>query len=111
MSCSLGWLRRDLAPPLYDFQVFEKCCPITPQSSFLKAKYAQLFQSFFIRFGFQPPDHPYQPPLNLFQFVSILLEVWCPELDTELKMRPNWCQIEGNKYLVGFGVYTSINAA
>ena len=58
-----------------------KSAIISPLSLlFLKVKHAQFFQPFFLRLGFQPPDHPCRPPLNLFQFVSILLEVWCPDL-------------------------------
>ena len=53
------------------FQVLQNAIIMSPQSHFLKAKRAQLFQSFLTGLGFQSPDHPCGPPLNLLQFVDI----------------------------------------
>ncbi|XP_061441912.1 protein PET117 homolog, mitochondrial isoform X1 [Rhineura floridana] len=45
----------------------------------------RLGESLFTGLHFQSPDHPCCLPLNLFQFVCILLKVWCPELNTVIK--------------------------
>ncbi|XP_060126076.1 ribose-phosphate pyrophosphokinase 1-like [Zootoca vivipara] len=45
---------------------------------------------------FQAFDHFGCPPLDTFQLVSILLELWCPELDTVLQVRSDQSRIQWN---------------